>query len=301
MKIAILDSGYDFSQTLRNKIILNLNFTKESSKDENGHGTCITKLIDSIGSDIEIYILKILGRNCKGKLQFLKDALLEAIHCDVNILNLSLGIETFIVDHELQKILEDCLSKGMIIVTSESNSGKTNYLSQNDQVVSIQGKFKNLNTNKNIICMNNSPRILPWLESSYILSGANSFLTPFVIKCIYELFKYNVFDKYSFSFDILKKYFMQQHYILNTNHSPQRAVVKNTLLMSVIMPQITALNLYDHSNTLQITNASPQRITSLVRIIENATHHPYIYNSFWLHDLIYMENLINKIDTITEK
>ena len=38
MKIAVLDSGFDFSQPLQNKIT-NINFTDETNKDENGHGT----------------------------------------------------------------------------------------------------------------------------------------------------------------------------------------------------------------------------------------------------------------------
>lgn len=294
MKIAILDSGYDFSQILQNEIILNLNFTNESNKDENGHGTCIIKLIDSINSNIEFYILKILEKNCTGKLKSLKEALLEVIQCNVDIVNLSLGIETIIEDCELQRILEECLSRGIIIITSESNTGKTNYLSLNNQIVSIQGKLEHLNTNKNIIYMDNSPRILPWLGSTYILSGANSFLTPFVIKSICELFK----DPLFFDFDVLKKYFMQQDYTLNISQSHQRAAVKNAMLMSTIEPQIAKLNLFDNSGALQLANVSPRCITQLVQIIESVIQHPYIYDSIWLYDLIYIENLINKIDTM---
>ena len=61
MKIAVLDSGFDFSQPLQNKIT-NINFTDETNKDENGHGTCIIKLIDSISSGLELYSIKILDR-----------------------------------------------------------------------------------------------------------------------------------------------------------------------------------------------------------------------------------------------
>ena len=95
MKIAVLDSGFDFSQPLQNKIT-NINFTDETNKDENGHGTCIIKLIDSISSGLELYSIKILDRTGKGKLSSLKVALLEALNSDVNIINLSLGIEAFI-------------------------------------------------------------------------------------------------------------------------------------------------------------------------------------------------------------
>ena len=82
MKIAVLDSGFDFSQPLQNKIT-NINFTDETNKDENGHGTCIIKLIDSISSGLELYSIKILDRTGKGKLSSLKVALLEALNSDV--------------------------------------------------------------------------------------------------------------------------------------------------------------------------------------------------------------------------
>ena len=174
MKIAVLDSGFDFSQPLQNKIT-NINFTDETNKDENGHGTCIIKLIDSISSGLELYSIKILDRTGKGKLSSLKVALLEALNSDVNIINLSLGIEAFIKDSELEILLDKCLSQGIIIVTSESNNGKINYLSCNNRIISVQGKQNNLVTSNNVIYINNSPRIIPWLGSSYVLSGANRF------------------------------------------------------------------------------------------------------------------------------
>lgn len=145
MKIAVLDSGFDFSQPLQNKIT-NINFTDETNKDENGHGTCIIKLIDSISSGLELYSIKILDRTGKGKLSSLKVALLEALNSDVNIINLSLGIEAFIKDSELEILLDKCLSQGIIIVTSESNNGKINYLSCNNRIISVQGKQNNLVT-----------------------------------------------------------------------------------------------------------------------------------------------------------
>lgn len=291
MKIAVLDSGFDFSQPLQNKIT-NINFTDETNKDENGHGTCIIKLIDSISSGLELYSIKVLDRTGKGKLSSLKVALLEALNSDVNIINLSLGIEAFIKDSELEILLDKCLSQGIIIVTSESNNGKINYLSCNNRIISVQGKQNNLVTSNNVIYINNSPRIIPWLGSSYVLSGANSFLTPFIIKKIYELLQNHV------SIQNLKKCLMQQSFIFNSNKKIQRQSIINAKLMKSIEEEISIWNLYDENKAFKIAQATPRNITALVRIIEEKTQQSYIYDSFWMPDLAYLENFVNKIGSI---
>ena len=78
-------------------------------------------------------------------------------------------------------------------------------------------------------------------ELYHVLSGANSFLTPFIIKKIYELLQNHV------SIQNLKKCLMQQSFIFNSNKKIQRQSIINAKLMKSIEEEISIWNLYDEN------------------------------------------------------
>lgn len=114
----------------------------------------------------------------------------------------------------------------------------------------------------------------------------------FVIKKIYELLQNHV------SIQNLKKCLMQQSFIFNSNKKIQRQSIINAKLMKSIEEEISIWNLYDENKAFKIAQATPRNITALVRIIEEKTQQSYIYDSFWMPDLAYLENFVNKIGSI---
>ncbi|MBD5535889.1 MAG: hypothetical protein HDQ99_09590 [Lachnospiraceae bacterium] len=296
MKIAILDSGFDFETKLQNSIVYSKNFTGEDDKDQNGHGTCIVKLIDDLRTDLHLYIMKVLNKKKSGKLSFLKKALAEALIHDVDIINVSLGLEMDIKDCELNELINKCKCRGIIIITAESNNGEINYLSEKYSIISVQGKTIIEGNKENIFYMNNFPRILPWLSTTYILSGANSFLTPFIIKKVCEIIEQQNTDKIR-RIDTIRDYIRQSGQLINIIDKG-RERTHNKVLMEMLEKEDVIQNLYSQERKLTFTELTPNNITQLVRVIEQVTSRNYIYDSFWLPDLMYLENFVNKIEKI---
>lgn len=96
----------------------------------------------------------------------------------------------------------------------------------------------------------------------------------------------------------LKKCLMQQSFIFNSNKKIQRQSIINAKLMKSIEEEISIWNLYDENKAFKIAQATPRNITALVRIIEEKTQQSYIFDSFWMPDLAYLENFVNKIGSI---
>lgn len=296
MKIAILDSGFDFKTKLQNPIVYCKDFTDEGDKDWNGHGTCIVKLIDVLSPNLHLYIMKVLNNKKSGKLSILKKAMAEAIMHDVDIINISLGLETDTKDYELNELINECKYRGIIIITAESNNGAINYLSKNYDIISIQGKSFFNRGRENIIYMDNIPRILPWLGSTYILSGANSFLTPLIIKKVCEILEQQYMDKIK-RMEKIRCHIMNNCPLIEITDI-DRELIHNKALMGMIEEEDVIKNLYSQDKKVILTELTQNNITLLVRVIEQVTKQDYIYGSFGLPDIMYLENFVNKVEKI---
>lgn len=306
LKIAVLDSGFDFHRQLQNPIVYSNSFSSELSPiDKNGHGTCIITLIDSIGTNIEIYNMAILDKNREGNLCSLKSALKESIKKDVNIVNLSLGIENMSVDSELEGILLECCRKKIILVTTTSNRGKLNYLAQYKDILSIQSRNHNrvnndlLKLNPAAFFVDNIPRVVPWINGTYKLSGANSFLTPFLIKNLYQINKSK--NDLEESYKVLLK--LQPSSILRL--SPKQLEIKRDCLIDKSLYKRMISNsiitdMYNSDGKLIIENATSENVTRLVKLINSITKLNYINNLIWISDIMFIENLTNKLLSIKE-
>lgn len=306
LKIAVLDSGFDFYRPLRNPIVYNANFLDEEyTVDQNGHGSCIMSLLDSIGSNLEFYNMVILDKNKLGKISSLKRALAEAVNQDVNIINLSLGIECSFIDSELENILLRCHEKNIFLVTTSSNSGMHNFLTSYHNILSIQGQNQD-NITKDFrspqsgsFFVDNMPRIVPWIYGSYKLSGANSFLTPFLIKKLYLIYQ----ESTSFTESLNSLLSLSASDILRAPSSSlcyQRKDPLDKGLLEEILSFPVISDLYNKHGTFLIKKATIRNITRLVQLIETITNKPYKYDSVWLSDIVFLENLANRIFCMEE-
>lgn len=299
LKIAVLDSGFDFYRPLQNPIVYNESFSDEESPiDQNGHGSCIIKLLDSIGPDLEFYNMAVLNKNKVGKLSFLKRALEESIEQNVNIINLSLGIEDSFVDFQLEDILQKCIDNNIVLITTGSNSGKHNCLTFYDNILSIQGQNQNNKlkspSQTGMFCVGNMPRIVPWIYDSYKLSGANSFLTPFLIKKLYLIYQ----ERNNFSESLNTLLRLSASDILRAPSIPlfyQRKDPIDKKLLEEILSFSVISDLYNKQGALLIKNATIGNITRLVQLIEAITNKPYKLDSVWLSDIVFVENLSNRL------
>lgn len=299
LKIAVLDSGFDFYRPLQNPIIYNASFSDEESPiDQNGHGSCIIKLLDSIGPDLEFYNMAVLNKNKVGKLSSLKRALAESVEQNVNIINLSLGIENSCVDFQLEDILQKCIEKNIFLITAGSNSGKRNYLTSYSNILSIQGQNQTTKSRSPsqacMFCVDNMPRIVPWIYGSYKLSGANSFLTPFLIKKLRLIYQ----ERNSFPESINTLLKLSASDILKVPSSTlfyQRKEPIDKKLLEQILSFSVISDLYNNQGALLMSNASIRNITHLVQLIEAITNKPYKFDSVWLSDIVFVENLANRL------
>lgn len=195
IKIVIIDSGFtshsDFNLKINGisfKYIDGKIRLCSDIKDNIGHGTAVTFLINKHFADADLFCIKIYeDEHCKPEL------LLNALdyiykNIDCKIVNISLGVTSY---SDLFKLREKCnklIKKGIIIVSAFDNNGTLSYPAAFDNVIGVDVNFKAGNI-KEFDYVENSPiniighyreQRLPWLNNSYqIVSGA-SFTAPYI-------------------------------------------------------------------------------------------------------------------------
>jgi hypothetical protein len=147
VKIGIVDSGT--SKKFRNiKKCVNIVVksansppkTSENCKDENGHGTICSTIINKIAPEAELYIVKILDNQMKANSLELIQAIRWLICQKVDIINLSvmsLDFEYFI---RLYNIIALCESKNIKVVAS-SLSGNLSFPGDFPFLISASNEF----------------------------------------------------------------------------------------------------------------------------------------------------------------
>lgn len=156
VKIAILDSGINiYHKDLNRKIIKQVNMinVKEPINDDLNHGTAIAGIISAKNNNIgikgiapsaDIYSAKILDKNGNGTIKNLIKGIDWAIKQDVDIMNLSFGMNKD--NPKLKKIIEKAIKSGIIIVASSGNNYIKNadYPARYPDVISVGSIDQNL-------------------------------------------------------------------------------------------------------------------------------------------------------------
>lgn len=191
IRIGIIDSGIEYGLVTKNSIVYRENFLDEDLKyafDESGHGTCIVKQIDFLCHDCELYIFKILNSINETSFSVVDRAMQCAYSLQLDIINMSFGIECECYIENISKRCEEFKNQNAIVVTTASNSGVKNYLYEQENVIRVVGGRSLLDDSiiytGEAFCTKGIPRMLPWLNDTYILKGGNSFSTAPIIKMI---------------------------------------------------------------------------------------------------------------------
>ena len=133
VKIAILDSGIDYSESIN--VVKRKNFIDDEVsplyEDNTGHGTAIAGIIASNGEngtvkginpDVEIYSARILDTENKASMSKVVESIYWAIGEDVDIINISFGTTQY--SEILHNAIKEATAKGILVFAASGNQGE---------------------------------------------------------------------------------------------------------------------------------------------------------------------------------
>ena len=151
VRVAVVDSGIEFDhpslgESVRGGVIVDYDEQAEkgvSLKDDpnpmdlSGHGTACAGIIHSIAPDAELYSVRVLGRDMRGRAIQFATGLEWAIEQGMRIINLSLSTsrsEYYALFHQLS---DAAYFKNLILVSAVNNIPAPSYPSLYSSVISV--------------------------------------------------------------------------------------------------------------------------------------------------------------------
>ncbi len=187
VKVALVDSGIDINHDyLKGNIIGGISFecdndyiiATDNYEDENGHGTSCASSIKREFDDVEIFVVKVLGKDGRTSRQIFEEALKYLLNMDIRLINLSLSVTTNEMIQDLHEICDELYRQGKIIVCSLANGFEESYPAVFNNVIGVKGfilESENsfwYNKDKRIQCiMDNNPYMNCNINNSYRLFG----------------------------------------------------------------------------------------------------------------------------------
>lgn len=158
---------------------------EEKPGDMYGHGTACAGIIHSLAPDAEIYSVRVLGRDGKGRSLQFAAGINWAIENGMQVINMSLSTsrsDYFAIFHQLA---DDAYFKGVMLVSAVNNVPAPSYPSQYSSVVSVAAHEQ---TDPFTYYYNPLPpvefgapgidvRVL-WTNNGYLVTTGNSFAAP---------------------------------------------------------------------------------------------------------------------------
>ncbi len=213
LKIALIDSGVDINRKeFNNCNIKTINFKKNifDDKDNIGHGTAISYILNKNIQNLELTSLKLFDKNYETSENDLIEAL-EYIYqyLDVDIIHLSIGIRYLNNEKVLFNICKKFKEKGVLIISSFENNGISSYPAKFDNVIGVSWYSYLKNTCEYIFVKNSIVNILafsgilnlPWSNNTYKKVSGSSFSAAYITCKIAEILNKQV-TKYD---EILKE------------------------------------------------------------------------------------------------
>lgn len=125
VKVAVLDSGVEFLAGI--PIEKSINFVKDEQdlpyymNDMTGHGTSVADIIHQVCPQAQIYSVKVMDRENRGRLSDVVAGIYWCMEQEVDIINMSFG--TSIESDILRKDIEAAAEQGIMMVSSAGNGG----------------------------------------------------------------------------------------------------------------------------------------------------------------------------------
>ena len=189
IKIIIIDSGVNVSHpNFENDRISGFLWEKgeiyNNIDDNFGHGTAVYGIIRSVKHFAEIINIKLKNIEKGVSYEELVNLLKYIdLNIDVNVINLSIGLESCECVTELYSICQRLYDKGTIILSAFSNDGCISYPAALDNVIGVcsddscwkNNVFNYVNDNVINLCAKGGKQRLCWCKPNYIVTQGNSF------------------------------------------------------------------------------------------------------------------------------
>jgi subtilisin len=201
VRVAIVDSGIEYDhpaldESVKGGVIVEYD---EQAKggiridpdpkpcDLSGHGTACAGIIHSIAPEAELYSVRVLGRDMRGRAIQFATGLDWAIDEEMRVINLSLStskVEYFALFHELS---DNAYFKNTILVSAVNNIPAPSYPSLYSSVISVAA---HAGTDPMSYYYNPNPPVefgapgidvrVAWNNKQYLTSTGNSFAAPHI-------------------------------------------------------------------------------------------------------------------------
>jgi subtilisin family serine protease len=201
VRVAVVDSGVEhdhpaLENSVKGGVIVQLDEKEESgvrylqdehSEDVAGHGTACAGIIHAIAPEAEIYSVRVLGKDMRGRAIQFAYGLDWAIESDMQVINLSLSTakeDYYALFHDLA---DQAYFKNINIVSAVNNVPAPSYPSQYSSVISVAAHDGH---DPFTFYYNPSPPVefgapgidvdVAWNHKQYLTSTGNSFAAPHI-------------------------------------------------------------------------------------------------------------------------
>lgn len=147
VKIGIIDSGinkvhFEGNKNIRGTFLRkdkknNLIHSDKNIYDQIGHGNECFKIISSIITDVDYYIVKVFGKELETDIDVLIAAIETCIFEQVDIINISAGIRSDEIPELLRHVCDEAYKNDIIIVAAQHNQGFPCYPAKYEKVISV--------------------------------------------------------------------------------------------------------------------------------------------------------------------
>jgi subtilisin family serine protease len=152
-----------------------------------GHGTACAGIIRDLAPDVEIYSVRVLGTNLRGKGSAFLAGVRWALDHDMHVVNMSLSSRSEQWFGPLHQLADDAYFKGTLLVCAANNVPGPTYPSQYAAVVSVAARPGD---DAYAVAYNPHPPVefgargidvnVAWSGGGSMVSTGNSFATPHV-------------------------------------------------------------------------------------------------------------------------
>lgn len=151
-KVAVVDSGVDADHPRVGGVaggvafeldpLADLGYVERTGPHEDlvGHGTACAAIIRSLAPDAEIYSVRVLGANLKGRGALLHAGVAWAVEQGMHVANLSLSSKSDTMFGPLHEIADHAYFTGTVLVCAANNLPGPTYPSQYASVVSVAAR-----------------------------------------------------------------------------------------------------------------------------------------------------------------
>ena len=199
VKVAVVDSGIDGEHPRVGGIAGAVAFELDPSaelgyveregphEDLVGHGTACAAIIRALAPDAEIYSVRVLGANLKGRGALLHAGVAWSVERGMHVANLSLSSKSDAMFGPLHEIADHAYFSGTVLVCAANNLPGPTYPSQYAAVISVAARP---GSEELALAYNAHPPVefgargidvdVAWAERGSITATGNSFAAPHV-------------------------------------------------------------------------------------------------------------------------